>query len=388
MRNTRSIAIAIAGLALGLTAGACGDNARARPDAAPPTDASPGPPRAVVVAGDFTEGHPGILSTLDVATREVHTNVGPAMAIGNDPVLRHQGDELLVVNRFNGNNVTILDDQTLALKEQLGTGPGSNPNDIAASGEKLYVATFNGKGLVVLTRGSTAIQTIDLSADDPDHEPNCVSLYLIDTRLYVACELLDASFHAQGPGKIYVVDTATDTLRGDLTVTLVHSNPVGYLERIPAGAPHGGDLVISTVGDFPYIPVNGCLERIATGPTPSAAGCLLDNTAISGYPSRVEFESGDGVDMIWTAVSVQHDPDPLGQLRGYDLRLSSLWADPISAASQQITDVAHCPSGEVVAVDATPNANGLRVFLNAIEVTTAPIPIGLGSFSTHGLVCY
>jgi hypothetical protein len=388
MRNTR-LTFTLAGLAL--TAGACGDNARARPDAGSPTDAPAGPSRAVVVAGDFTDGHPGILTTLDLTTREVHPNVGPAMAIGNDPVLRHYGNELFVVNRFTGNNVTILDDQTLALKEQLGTGPNSNPFDIAVAGNKLYVATFNGTGLSVLTRGSTAITSIDLPDDDPDGEPNCHSLYLLDRRLYVSCELLNPSFAARGPGKVYVVDIATDTLRTDLTVTLQHNNPFGYIEQIPAGAPHAGDLVVPTVGDLVnFMPANGCLERISVGTTPAAAaGCLLDNTAVGGYPSRVEFEVGGGVEMMWTAVSVPepYPTPPLGQLRVYDLGISSLWPT-VSGDTELVADVAHCPSGEVVVIDATTNTNGLRVYLNAVEVTTAPLPIGLGSFSSHGLVCY
>jgi hypothetical protein len=385
---TNSLALTLTALTLGVAA--CGDNQRARPDAGTTPTAS----RAIIVAGDYGEGHPGVLTTLDVATREVHPNVGPAMAISSDPVVRHDGNELFVVNRFQGDNVTILDDETLALKEQIGTGAGSDPNDVAAVGNKLYVATFYGTGLIVLTRGSTAIHTIDLPADDPDGAPNCISLYRIDTRLYVACELLDSvSFAPRGPGKIYVVDTTTDTVRSDLTVTLRHDNPFGYLERIPTGAPNAGDLVISTTGDlFPpnFDPAAGCLERIAVGAKPAAGGCVLENTAVDGYYSRVEFEVGDGVQMIWTAVSHPrtYPTPPIAQLRGYDLKLSSLWPDPISNVNQQVADVVHCPTGEVIVVDATMNANGLRIYENAIESTTAPIPIGLGSFSQRGLLCY
>src|ERR1051325_10688493 len=118
---------------------ACGDNGRALPDAG-----SLGPSLAVVVAGDFTPGHPGILTALNTGSLEVRQNAGPAMAVGSDPILRHAGRDLLIINR-NENNVTILDDRTLVFKEQLGTGDGSNPQDVAAVGDKLYVATFQGK---------------------------------------------------------------------------------------------------------------------------------------------------------------------------------------------------------------------------------------------------
>src|SRR5262249_12324940 len=98
--------------------------------------------RAVVVAGDFNPGHPGVLRTYDPATGMVHSNAGPALAVGDDPVLRHFGHELFIVNRADGNNVTILDDRTLAFADQLGTGAGSNPQDVAVVGDKLYVPTY------------------------------------------------------------------------------------------------------------------------------------------------------------------------------------------------------------------------------------------------------
>jgi hypothetical protein len=41
-----------------------------------------------------------------------------------------------------------------------------------------------------------------------------------------------------------------------------------------------------------------------------------------------------------------------------------------------------------VVVAATAGANGLRVYDGAAELTTAPLPIGIGSFSQRGLVCY
>src|ERR1044071_3116248 len=100
MMNTYRLA------ALGLCTAlcACDDNPRVVPEVPPPG--------VVIVAGDFRLGNPGILTTLEQATRAVHINVGPAMAVGSDPILRRVGSELLIVNR-NDNNVTILDDQTL-----------------------------------------------------------------------------------------------------------------------------------------------------------------------------------------------------------------------------------------------------------------------------------
>ena len=86
-------------------------------------------------------------------------------------------------------------------------------------GNKLYVPTLGTNGVTVLTRGSTVAHQIDLSADDPDGKPDCNSVYLVGTLLYVSCDLLDG-FPPVRPGKVYIVDTATDRVKPGLTVTL------------------------------------------------------------------------------------------------------------------------------------------------------------------------
>ncbi|HEX2688423.1 MAG TPA: hypothetical protein VHN14_17455 [Kofleriaceae bacterium] len=368
---------------LGLALAACGDN-RGAPDAL--VDAAAGP-RAVIVAGDFNDSHPGVLSTLDPAARTVMTNVGPALAVGGNPILRHFGHELFIINSNGGNNITILDDQMLRLKEQLGTGAGSNPQDVAVVGDKLYVPTLGTSGVTVLTRGSTVTHQIDLSADDPDGKPDCNSVYLVGTLLYVSCGLLDG-FPPTRLGKVYVVDTATDTVKPELTMTLVHKNPFTLFEQIPANAPHGGDLLIATSEDFA---APGCIERIATGVMPSAAGCMVDSAKLGGYVTRIDFEIDNGLAMVWSAVSIPTTPPaaPRADLRGYDLMTDALWSAPINPTSEVIGEVVHCPGGQVVVVDTTMNASGLRVYEDAAETTTAVIPVGIAvTFSPHGLVCY
>lgn len=370
----------------------CGDNARAvppgsgpPPDASPPGDSAPDPvvTHAVVVAGDFNPGHPGVLSIYDAATGGVHTNAGPAMAVGDDPVLRHLGHELFIVNRADGNNVTILDDRTLAFEEQLGTGAGSNPQDVAVVGDKLYVPTYGSAGVTVLKRGSTAASVIDLSADDPDGKPNCESIYLVGSDLYVACQLLDDTqvvLPPRGPGKVYVVDTTNDSVRA--TLTLGHDNPFSLLEQVPAGAPHGGELLIGTVL---FDDGSGCVERIVPGATPQVAGCLVDNADLGGYASRIAFEDDAGGAVTFLAVPTAF---PHADLRALDMPTGVLRPAALNASAEIAGDVAVCPDGSIVVADPTMNANGLRVYQGSMEKTTAALPIGLPPTSTHGLVCY
>ena len=353
---------------------ACGDDGHPTVDA-PPVNPNPS---AVWVAGDFNPGHPGTLARLDVVTSTVTLNAAPAGAVGDDPVLRKLGNELFVVNRLDGNSVTILDATTLALVEQLGTGAGSNPQDVAVVGDKLYVPTFHGKGLAVLTRGSSQISTIDLSVDDIDGEPNCASVYLVGSELYVACELLDTGFKPRGDGKVYVVDTGTDTVKR--SITLAHPNPFGLFARSPESSALGGDLVIATD------PLGaGCVERVTIGG--DANGCVLDDTKLGGYAARIDFQTLlDGSFMMFMA-SASSDGSH-GALRGYDIAGDTLW-DALSPDTEVIPDLVTCPNNTIVVADTHVSAaNGLRVYANFTETTTAPLSIGLDPKSPWASVCY
>jgi hypothetical protein len=362
---------------------ACGDNL-GRPDAAPPADAAPPPgPRAVIVAGNFMPGEAGVMSVLAFDPLEVEQRVAPSGAIGSDPLLRRVGDELLVVNRAEGNNVTILDAATFAVKAQLATGAGSNPQDVAASGDKLFVPAFGTAGVVVVTRSTGARETIDLSSLDPDGEPNCVSAYAVGDEVYVACEVLDLSFRPRGPGQIAVIDAATNAVK--TTFPLANENPFGVFEQLPAGV-LGGDLVIPTVpsfGDFS----TGCVERVQTGAAPKPNGCVVTNQELDGYAARVDLQIRLGTPLLWLIVS-KFDTAPRGNLQGYDLSTSMLWPDPISPEAQVLVDLAVCPNGLIVVADQAMAANGLRVYDGLTEQTRAAMAVGLRPGSSHGLACY
>ena len=369
-----------------LLAAACGDN-HDLPDAQvidPTVDAAPQPVRAVIVAGDFVPGHPGVMSTLEIETRTLTMNVAPAGAIGEDPVLRHKGNELFVVNRASGNNVTILNASTFSLVEQLGTGAGSNPQDVASIGDKLFVATLGNKGAVMLTRGSTAITELDLSADDPDGKPNCNSVFLAGNNVFISCGLLDdtnVNLPPRGPGRVYVVNAATGIVSSSFA--LHTKNPIALLEQIPLGAPHGGDLLLPTI-DFST--GQGCIERIVTSGAIGSIGCIVDNSALGGFAfaSRIVFEGSKA------RISVSDYPK--GNVRELDLATGMLGTAAMTSMTQVVSDVAECPGGEMVVADNPPPpstaANGLRLYMGTVEKTTAALPIGLKPSSSHGIACY
>jgi hypothetical protein len=364
---------------LGLAA--CGDNYPGHPDAGKPPAATG--PRAVVVSGTFVPGEAGVMSALGFDPLEVEPRVAPNGAVGDDPVLRLFGGELFVVNRADGNNVTILDAATFRVKAQIATGIGSNPQDVAVAGDKLFVPAFGTAGVVVLDRAAGTRATIDLSALDPDGQPNCISAYAVGGDVYVACELLDAIFTPRGPGRIAVIDAATNAVK--TTFVLANANPFGVFEQLPDGV-LGGDLVIPTVPSFFDFSI-GCVERVQTGAAPKANGCVVTNAAVSGYVARIAFQRTAGAVMQWMVVS-KFDTAPRGNLQGYDLSTSTLWSAPISPPTQILVDAAVCPNDAIVVADQTMAANGLRVYASSAEQTTAPMPVGLKPNSSRGLVCY
>lgn len=355
---------------------ACSSSHTATPDAPDFTgDAGPHTPIAQVAAGDFVAGHPGVLASISVANLTVRTDVAPAGAVGDDPMLRVFDGKLYIVNRSDTNNVTILDQSTRGLIAQIGTAPGSNPQDVAVLGDTLYVPVYGGAGVAVLSTTSSDASVIDLSADDPDGKPNCVSVYLVGTDLYVACELADDAnfFTPRGPGKVYVYDTTAGAVKTSVTMQTV--NPFGIFSQLASG-----DLVIPTV-DFSTL--SGCVERIVTGPSPAAGGCMMTNTQLAaGFINRIEIDH----DTMWvasTSTDYMH-----ASLRSYDMASSTLAAQPLTPDTEMIIDVAVCPDGSLVVSDATMNDSGVRVYKNGHEVTTDAIKIGIDTKSANALVCY
>jgi hypothetical protein len=379
MTNTKPFVLAFT---LGLVTAACGE---VKPDD-PDPDAPPPPatPRGVVVSGNFQPGSPGVMSALDIATMTVTERVAPTGAVLEDPMVRAFGDELFVVNRAGGNNVTILDAKTFGVVEQIGTGAGSNPQDVAVIGSKLYVPAFGTPGVVVLTRGSSAApMLIDLSAVDPDGLPDCISAFAVGTDVYVACEILDETFTARGPGLIAVIDSTNNTLK---SMTAMRSaNPFGVFERMPDA--NGGALVIGTVPAFGD-PSQGCVEKITPGPTPTADGCIVTNQQLGSNAGRIAFQEVGGMTLMWMVVSSFGPNGEEGKLRAYDLGTNMLWDGSITPPTQIAGDIAPCPDGKIVVADKTMAAPGLRVYEVTLEKTSAALPIGLAPASSHGLVCY
>ncbi len=380
-------------LALAVVTAACsGEDENILPtiDAAPveidaplATDApAPPMPTAVVVTGDFSVT--GIFSTIDVVTRTPTRNALAGVA-GGEPWIRRIGDELFIVNRSGGNNVTIVRRSPLGFVDQFGTGAGSNPQDVAVVGNKMYIPVFDAQGgLRVINRTTRAMTTISLAALDTDGAPNCISAHAVGDRVFVACDVFDANFVPRGPGKIAVINATTDTVIGSFD--LANANPFGRFVRTPETSMFGGDLLIPTVPSLTSY-TNGCLERVSVGTTPASNGCAVTNATLTGYVAAADV-APEG-DKLWIAAFALNGDfsNNFGRLRSLDLATGTLGA-AVSGTSQLIASVAACPAGHVVVGDITFGAAGVRVYKNGVEETTAIIDIGRPINAPNGLLCY
>ncbi len=330
---------------------------------------------AVVVSGDFAST--GILSTVDGNALSVDQGAVAGVA-GGDPVIRTIDDEIFVINRFGGDNVTILDAESLALIDQFSTGAGTNPQDVAVAGDKLYIAALGVGSILVVDRANTdVIDEIDLSALDDDGNPDCVSVYAVGSQVFAACGLLDG-FAPVENGVVAIIDATDDTLADQVTMPAM--NPVGWFERSPGGAAFGDDLLISTSSFVDSS--QGCLVRVSTGATPTAT-CGPTNTELGGGVARLAPSFGQ----LWATVVGY---DNFATTGGALVKIDTETGDPEPASSpdtQTLVDVAACNAFLFVS-DKESGAEGVRVYSSdGDELTTSALDVGLPPTFGNGIGC-
>lgn len=343
---------------------------------------------AFAVATDFATA--GVASTLAIPELTVRQGAVAGVA-STDPVVRQMDGRVYVINRFGQDNVTVLDGGSLQLVEQISTGAGSNPQDVVAMGDRLYVPTMEGSGVAILDvtmPSSGPVDTIDLSSyDSEDGVPNCNSAVRSGDYLVVVCGVLDdeAFFAPRGAGVVISIDLSNDSVVDD--VMLANPRPIGFALTAGAGSELDGDVLIATSPDFADLAGSGCVERIevASDGMLSNAGCLVDNETLGGFASALTYDGR--TDSVWMAVTESYDDTDFGP-RGYAAAWRMSPGEMESAFTDQDyrpLDIAVCPSGHIVTSEF---AVGLRVYGEAAdgELTTEPIDIGLPPV-TGGLVC-
>lgn len=344
----------------------------------------PGDATVFAVSTDFVST--GIASTVAIPSLEVTPNAIAGVA-STDPTVRYIDGTIYVINRFGADNITIIDPETMMLVAQISTGSGTNPQDIAVVGTRLYIAAFGSGNVLVIDTARPSdgvIATIDVSAMDPDGIPNCSTLAAVGDYVYVVCGVLDDTdgfFTPRGPGRLAVIDPSDDSLVTD--IALASTNPQGQLMVAPEGSALAGELLIDSIPNYGDL-TEGCIERITPGAAPATNGCLVQHAALGGYAGSMAWSGDD----LWLAVTTgwdDQDFQPLGAVIPFDTAQMQLADTPMTPATQRAFDIVRCPTGHLVVADA---AGGLRVYDSAgLELTTAVLDLGLPPIG-GGLTCY
>ena len=241
---------------------------------------------AIVVTSDFSTG---ALSAIDIATRQVATNVA---SVHSDASVRIYGGLIYVVNRFGQDNIQVIDPGVgYTTRRQFTTGNGSNPQDIAfASPLKAYVTRYGSADLLIVDpRNGAQRGTISLAAfADADGLPEMAQMAFVDPWLFVACQRL-TNFQPVNSSVVVVVDTRNDQLvdkdlftPGIQPIVLTGRNPITDFVYDPVTQ----ELLIGCVGDFGV--ADGGIERIDA-----------ENLESVGYAITEAALGGDVLDVAW-----------------------------------------------------------------------------------------
>ncbi len=145
----------------------------------------------------------GSYSAITLEGAVIQNNIAP---IHSDAIVRFfGGDDIYIINRYKRDNVQVIDRNNLKTKMQFALPALSNPNDMAASEDKLYFILFGKNSIEVHDKATgTHLEAIDISAyaDSADSLAEAVQGLIIEDTLYVLLQRMDrtnarAGLHAR-----------------------------------------------------------------------------------------------------------------------------------------------------------------------------------------------
>lgn len=370
---------------LGLGAAGCPEGHGPGPDAGGP-DALCGPgdatglPEGRLVVATEQYGSGGGITVIDLDTLEPDINV----ALTSDDVTPRWWDgRLWVLNRYGGDNVTLLDGRDFHLIRQLSLRPGAglpcNPHDLAfLSTCRLYVTCFDQAAVYIVDPtaplGSTFVGEIDLaSLADGDGLPEVSHLARVGDRVYASVERLDrqTTWGPVAPSYVAVLDPASDAL--EEVIVLEGQNPVGPLRHLGDSA----DLVVTVSG--PWDGSGAGLERVDT--LGRASSLALGAAELGGIPTAFTLDAtGCGF-----AVVTEPGTFDTGVVR-YCLGGGVTSCVPLG--ERKVSDVALDARGRLWVTDRDLTAPGLRLYdaARCVELTTETLPTGFAPGFTNPLL--
>jgi len=330
--------------------------------------------RAFVAATDFATG-----SLADVTFGPPRVATPNVASISSDAVVRWYGGLVYVVNRFNFDNIQVLDPANgFSVERQFSVGNGANPHDIEfASPTKAYVTRYELADLLIVNPSTGArIDSISLAPfADADGIPEMDHLAFRNGRLFVTLQRLDRNnfFTPAGGSQVVVIDGSTDTFvdvdpgtPGTQGLLLPAQNPVTELVVDPFR-----QLVVGCVGSF------GLLDGLIASIDPIALTVATEITeaALGGDIGDVAtLNATDGFAVI-------SDASFNTALKSYRRDLGTAQT-MITSNGFFLADIEINDRGELWVCDADFTHPGIRIF-NAqshSELTPSPISTGLPPF--------
>jgi hypothetical protein len=335
------------------------------------------PSYAFATATDF-QSPVGCASWVEIAPpRTAHPCVE---SISSDPVARWAFGLIYVVNRFQADNIQILDpSNSFHTVREFSVGNGTNPQDIAVvSPTKAFVSLLNAPYLLVVDPSTgTLTDSIPLARfADGDGNPEAARMwsYGAGSRIFVALQRLQ-DFAPTDTSYIAVIDGDADTVLdvdqstpGLQAIQLLGKNPNSDLEW--DATRHR--LLVCTVGDYGVL--DGGVEAIDP-----------DTYQDLGYETteaKLGAQLGDvAVSASGKAYVTLSDVDPNGgsRLVHYDRDTGAQVGPALFATDNfSLTDIETNDLGELWVCDRTFLNPGLRVFSTTTDTQLAgPITTGV-----------
>jgi streptogramin lyase len=251
---------------------------------------------AVVATSDYSSSGVGALSLDGGVT------MGFGVDLGQDPALSESRGRVFFVARY--------EDQIFELDRACGAPVArfsvhglarrgaANPQDVAVAPDgTLWVPLFNEPAIALVGDGST-LERIDLSALDPDGNPQASAVSMIDvggaSKAFVVLELLDADLKSRRKSKIARFDARTHEL--EETRELLARNPFGRVHE------SGGALWLAAPGNFDALaePDAG-IERF--DPATGESKMIVTEADLGGSAVEVAVRGACGVAIVADATS-------------------------------------------------------------------------------------
>lgn len=335
---------------------------------------------AVVTTTDFSTGR---LATVSL---EAPYAVGQNLEeISSDPVVKVFDGHVDVVNRFNADNVQVIDPaQAFGTVAQFSTGTGSNPQDVLVRGTTAFVprfepgsadAPFSDVLAMSLTDGST-LGRIDMqpfadTAADPAMLPRPFAIVEANGLVWTLLQQIDASFSQFGQGSLVAFDPSTRETKGAIELGVESPNSAVVL---------GDEIFVAASGRFSVPPtLSGGI--VVADTVSRTARLLVDDDDLGGNVSDIAVLSATKGYFTVALVDDQGAPAGVNEVRVFNPSTGAVGATVFSCDGF-LPDIAWNGGHTLVAACQNFTTPGVVLIdTDTDQVIAGPLDTGLPPFS-------